>query len=192
MTKNKIIQYLYLSLIGILLNYRLIPFGDYCSKGLGNALNILFFGGIFVISFIIICTINIYRKIKTKQSFDFIPVLIFLIFWSIFYGLVKLDYTKFWKNNILIGTISNGDRPTNGELKLYENETFDATVNYVDFSCTYVGKYEIQNDSLKLLRKDLAEETQNFFATEYIIFKKEKLIKPIDTTFSRIKIIEAK
>jgi hypothetical protein len=192
MTEKKIIQYLYLSLIGILLTYRLIPFGDYCSKGLVNGLSVIFFGGIFIISFIIICTINIYKKIKNKQSFDFIPVLIFLIFWMIFYGLVKLDYTKFWTKDILIGTISNIDRPTNAELKLYENKTFDATVNYVDFSCTYVGNYEIQNDRLKLLRNDLAEETQNFFTTEYIILTKEKLIKPIDTTFSTIKILENK
>lgn len=60
----------------------------------------------------------------------------------------------------------------------------------VHYSCTFQGKYELTNNVLNLKRKDLAQLTEDVFTTEYIIEKKNKLIKPIDKKFGAIEIIE--
>jgi len=55
----------------------MIPIGDYCS-GLLNDLNFIFFSGLLLLAFIIITIIDIFRNKKTKEKFDFIPLIITL------------------------------------------------------------------------------------------------------------------
>lgn len=175
--------------MGITLNYQFIPIGDYCA-GLFNVLMLFFFGGIFLLLIFIINSINLYKKIKYKQKFDFIPTFIFIFFSLTLYGLIKNDHNKFWSKQTLIGRIENEHETTNGILKLYENGTFEVTMRYVDYSCTHIGDYEINNDTINLKRKDLENETKRYFTTKYIILKKEERMKPLNREFKEIEIIK--
>ena len=116
--------------------------------------------------------------------------MIFIFFSLILYSLIKNGHNKFWIKQTLIGRIINEHQPTNGMLKLYKNGTFEVSMYYVDSNCTYVGDYEIQNDTIKLNRKNLESETNNYFTTKYIIIKEEKKMKPLNGKFEEIKLTE--
>lgn len=189
MNKTKVFQYSILIIIGLLINYQFLPIGDYC-VGLFSVLLLLFLGGIFIIAFILISSINLYQKIKYKKKFDFIPIMIFIFFSFTTYCLMENEYNKFWTKEILIGKIENEHEPTNGSLKLYKNGTFEANMHYVDFSCTYTGDYQIQNEILKLERENIEVETDNYFTTEYKIFTIEKKLKPLKKDYKEIEIVE--
>lgn len=189
MNKIKLIQYLLLIFLGIAMNYHFIPIGDYC-RGLLGALYLFFFGSLFLIVFAIIISINLYKKIKNKKKFDIIPMLIFVFFGLMLFGLLKLNYHKFWTQKVLVGVISYQDKPNSGILKLYANSTFDVTLSTADYSCTYVGIYEFRQDTILLLREDLENETDKLFTSRYIISEAEKILKPLDEEFSEIEILE--
>ncbi len=169
--------------------YNLIPFGDYC-RGLLNALHLIFFGGMFLLLFLIICSINVYDKVKNKNKFDLIPVILFLTFAVFLYALLELDYSRFWTTPTLMGSVSLDNSPKSGYLTLYKDGTFEATYNSADFSCTYVGSYKIDHDTLKLERTDLSTETDALFATGYLISTRKKELKPLHTKYRTIAIIE--
>ena len=185
MNKTKALQYLILIIIGILLNYQFLPFGDYC-VGLFSILKFLLIGGIFVVIVSVICLINLNDRIKNKRKFDFIPVIIFFIFSLTTYFLVENDYDKFWTKTILTGKIESEHKPTSGKLKLYENGTFEISIRYVDFTCNYSGNYKIHENSLKLERENLESETENFFTSEYRVYSKERKMKPLKKEFEEI------
>lgn len=189
MNKTKAIQYSILIIIGILLNYQFLPVGDFC-VGLFSVLKLFFLGGIFTITFVIISSINLVNKIKHKQKFDFIPVIIFIFFSLTTYYLIENEYDKFWTKPILSGKIENEHKHTSGSLKLYENGTFEVSMRYVDFSCTYTGNYKIRDNFVKLDRENLENETDDYFTTEYELYKREKKMKPLNKKFEEIVIVE--
>ncbi|TGV00452.1 hypothetical protein [Flavivirga rizhaonensis] len=187
--RKRIFKYGILVLIGGFLLYRFLPIGDYCGGFVALA-NYVLFGGLLILSFLIITIIDLIKLWKKKQKFDFIPLLIVLSIGILFYFQNGLENEKFWTEKTLSGRIEIESTPKSGLLRLYENGTFGATLYSADYSCTFQGKYELTDNVLNLKRKDLAELTEDVFTTAYIIEKKNKSIKPIDNKFGAIEIIE--
>jgi len=189
--KKHLLKYGILSFFGIAMIYQFIPIGDYC-QGLVNGLNFLFFGGLFILTFLIISIRDIVKHFKKKQKFDFIPLFLALLFGVSCHIIMGLENKKFWTKKTLIGTIEIVGSPKSGSLKLFKNGTFGATYHYADFSCTYQGNYKIKNDTLLLNRKDLDELTEGIFTTRYSIDRKNNILKPTAENFNVIKIINTK
>lgn len=83
--------------------------------------------------------------------------------------------------------------PKSGTLELFKNGSFGASYHRADYSCTYQGDYEIIDNRLVLKRTDLTELTDQVFTTEYLINRKDSVLKPMKNGFMEIgisKIIE--
>ncbi|NHN27548.1 hypothetical protein FIA58_017855 [Flavobacterium jejuense] len=185
--KSKSLKYIALIVFGILLIKNYFPFGDYC-KGFIQGLQLILFGGIFVLLFSILTVVNLFQVFKKRAKFDIVPMLIFILFSMSLIFLMELDHKKFWVKSTWKGSIQFEDRPQSGMLFLYKNNTFEATHNYADFSCTYVGDYEIKQDTLLLIRETIITDTDSLFANVYVFnTNKTKLIPILQTEF---KIIE--
>lgn len=167
----------------------MIPIGDYCG-GLLTVLNFLFFGGLLVLAFLIITIVDVIRNKKTKEKFDFIPLVLTLIIGMSYILILEQDESKFWTERTLTGWIEIKSTPKSGLLRLYKNGTFAATLHSADYSCTFQGDYELNNNRLKLSRLDLSEITQKVFTTEYIVNDQSKTLSPTDKSYETIEIIE--
>lgn len=77
-----------------------------------------------------------------------------------------------------------------GTLELYENGSFTASYHRADYSCTFQGDYEINDNNLKLKRAELTELTENLFTTKYIINRNDSILISIDVGFKEIEIIK--
>ena len=185
--RRKLIKYGILIVLGYLILKPIIPIGDYCG-GLLTVLNFLFFGAVLVLSFLVITILDIIRNKKTKQKFDFIPLIITLFIGISFYLIQDQEENKFWTERTLTGWILVESSPKSGELRLYKNGTFSVTLFNADYSCTFQGEYVLNNDKIKLERKELTELTDSVFTTEYIINEKNKTLNPTDKNFGIITI----
>ena len=173
--------------LGYLILKPIIPIGDYCG-GLLTILNFFFFGGLLILAFLIITILDVIRNRKTKSKFDFIPLILTLVIGISFYLIQDQTESKFWTERILSGWIEIESTPRSGELRLYKNGTFSATLYSADNSCTFQGDYQLNNNKLNLERKDLSELTSKVFTTEYIINEKNKTLNPTDKNFGIITI----
>lgn len=182
---KKIIKYSIISLIGIYLISQLLPIGDYCS-GLGNFINTLFIAGVLVLIVFILAIINLIQ-IK-KRRFDFVPLIIAFFFITISYFLTDMYDKKFWTKKSLIGLIQIEGTPKSGTLELFTNGSFGASYHYADYSCTFQGDYEIIDNRLILKRTDLTELTDTVFTTEYLINRKDSILKPMKDGFKKIEV----
>lgn len=169
--------------------YQFIPIGDYC-HGLVNGFIFLFFGAIFILTFLIITIRDIIKHFKKKQKFDFIPLFLALLLGVSCHIIMGMENKKFWTKKILFGNIEMDGTPRSGTLKLYKNGSFGATHHYVDFSCTFQGYYEIKKDTLYLNRKDLGQLTEGLFTTTYSIDRKNNILEPTIKNFNVIKIVK--
>jgi len=185
--KKKLLKYGILSFFGLAMTYQFIPIGDYC-RGLATGLNFIFFAGLLILTFIIITISNLIKVYKKKEKFDFIPLILILCLGIFIYSIIGLENDKFWTKRTLIGIIKVDGSTKRGTLKLYENGSFGATYHNVDYSCTFQGNYEMNKNKLKLKRADINKLTENVFATEYIIDRKDSILKPINTDLKLIKI----
>ncbi len=185
--KKNLLKYGILSFFGIAMIYQFIPIGDYCS-GLLNGLNFLFFGGLLILTFLIITIRDLLKLFKKRQRFDFIPLFLILLFGVVTYSLIGLENEKFWTKRTLVGIIEVYGTPKSGTLKLYKNGSFGATYHKADYSCTFQGNYDMKNDTLCLNRKELNELTEKVFTTEYIIDQKNNILKPTNESFKTIEI----
>jgi hypothetical protein len=184
MKKN--ILYGILIVLGVFLLIQIIPIGDYCG-GLMNFLISIVILVLIMLIVLITSIIEIYRYIKNKTKFDFIPIIISFSILIIFYLIMETESDKFWTSEKLNGiTISTAAK--SGTLKLYNNGSFAAKYNQADFSCTYQGDYRISNDTLYLDRNELESLTENIFTTKYSINKKDSLLQPIKKGFEVINI----
>lgn len=125
---------------------------------------------------------------KGKGKFDYVPLILTLVIGISFYLIQDQNESKFWTERILSGRIEIESTPKSGELRLYKNGTFSTTLYSADYSCTFQGDYELENNKLKLDRKDLSELTSKVFTTEYTLNKKNKTLNPTDKNFGIIKI----
>ncbi len=184
MNKN-LAKYGIISIIGIILIYQFLPIGDYCS-GLLNFLNSLFLIGLLIIILLILTIRNLIRIKKKNGKFDFIPLILVLIFGTVWYLIIDLPDKKFWTEKSLIGFIEMEETPKSGTLELFKNGSFGASYHRADYSCTYQGNYEIIDNRLVLKRTDLTELTDKVFTTEYLINRKDSILKPIKNGFMEI------
>ena len=162
-----------------------LPIGDYCS-GLVNFLNSLFLIGFLILIVLILAIGNLIRIKKEKGKFDFIPLILVLFFGAMWYILVDMTDKKFWTDKSLIGFVEKKGTPKSGTLVLFKNGSFGASYHRADYSCTYQGDYEIIDNRLTLKRTDLTELTDSVFTTEYLIDRKDSILKPIENGFLEI------
>ncbi|KOS05072.1 hypothetical protein AM493_02750 [Flavobacterium akiainvivens] len=174
---KKAATYFFLVLFAALALANLIPIGDY-SSGMANGLLMLLFSALFIVSFLIVIVINIYKKTR----FDWIPVGIFGVFALFFTLTIQSEGGKFWTSVVLEANTDNQHNPHDGRLVLYENHSFTGTEVFTDFSMSYSGNYRINNDTLYLDREDLPEKTGGLLTTKYYIDSKNRLI-PADTLY---------
>ena len=167
----------------------MIPIGDYCG-GLLTVLNFILFGGLLVLAFLTITITDMVRNRKTKENFDFIPLVLTLIIGFSYFLILEQKEPKFWTERTLIGRTEIFSTPRSGQLNLYKNGTFAATLYSADYSCTFQGKYELNDKRLELKRTDLPEVTEKVFTTEYIIDEQTKTLNPTDKNYSIIEIRE--
>jgi hypothetical protein len=165
--------------------FQFLPVGDYCS-GLGNFLSSLFIIGFLILIVFILAIRNLIQIKKKKEKFDFIPLIITLIFGIIWYFLVDMTDKKFWTEESLVGFVEMEGTPNSGTLVLFENGSFGASYHRADYSCTYQGNYEIVDSLLTLKRIDLSELTNKVFTTEYLINRKDSILKPMKDGFKEI------
>ena len=184
---KKIIKYGIVSLIGAILIYQFLPIGDYCS-GLLNFINSLVLFGLLVIVVLILVIQNLLIIKRKKGKFDFIPLVLFLFFGALWYFLVDIPNKKFWAQKTIIGFVAKEGTPDSGTLVLFKNGSFGASHHHADYSCTYQGDYEIIDNRLILKRTDLMELTDSIFTTEYLINRKDGVLKPTENAFLEIRI----
>ena len=184
MNKN-LAKYGIISIIGIILIYQFLPIGDYCS-GLLNFLNSLFLLGLLIIILLILTIRNLIRIKKKNGKFDFIPLILVLVFGAIWYLIIDLPDKKFWTEKSLSGFIEMEGTPKSGTLELFKNGSFGASYHRADYSCTYQGNYEIIDNLLVLKRTDLTELTDKVFTTEYLINRKDSILRPVKNGFMEI------
>ena len=165
--------------------FQFLPVGDYCS-GLGNFLSSLFIIGLLILIVLVLAIRNLIRIKKNKEKFDFIPLIMTLFFGVIWYFLVDMTDKKFWTEKSLIGFIEMEGTPKSGTLELFKNGSFGASYHRADYSCTYQGNYEIIDNRLILKRTDLTELTDKVFTTEYLINRKDSVLKPMKNGFMEI------
>jgi hypothetical protein len=184
---TKTIKYTILILLGLLIFYQFIPIGDYCS-GMANSLLFLALGALFLLAFLIILIFDIIKRVKQKQSFDFIPLVVFIIIVGSNYSLLKTDNKKFWTTEVLVAGLERNGYGRTNRMILYKNNSFAITCYDVEIKCTIQGNYTSKGDTLKLNRKGLAKLTNNAFTAYYIISKRDSTLIPLDTTFKIIKV----
>jgi hypothetical protein len=182
----RVIKYGLLTGLTILTFYQNFPFGDYCS-GLVEALSFVILGGLFLISFVIFLTIDLIKTFKKKQKFDFLPLVILTVFLAGNSLLLDNEKEKFWTDKELVGNVEVGDLRA-AQIVLYSNQTFSVRTSYVDWSCTYSGRYSIQENILRLERDNLEVETNNVFTNKYEILKSDSLLIPLKSGIEKIKI----
>ncbi len=182
----RVIKYGLLTVLTILTFYQNFPFGDYCS-GLVEALSFVLMGGLFLISFVIFLIIDLVKTFKKKRKFDFIPLAILTVFLIGNSLLLDNEKDKFWTDMELVGNVEVGDLRA-AQIVLYSNQTFSVRTSYVDWSCTYSGRYSIQDNILQLERDDLEKETDNVFTNKYEIQKSDSLLIPLKSGIEKVKI----
>ena len=133
---------------------------------------------------------NLIRIAKKKDKFDFIPLLIAIIFGLSWYFLVGQTDKKFWTSKSVVGIVEIEGSPKSGTLELYKNGSFGASYHRADYSCTFQGEYTIDKNRLELKRAELAELTENVFTTEYIINQIDSSLTPVRNGFDKLVIIK--
>ncbi|VXB83473.1 membrane hypothetical protein [Flavobacterium sp. 9AF] len=184
----KQLKYIALCVFGFLFIKHYFPFGDYC-KGLFEGLKFILFGGLFLVLFLILSIQNVIQVVRRKVKIDFKIYLIFIFFIISQLFLEKIGNKKLWTSITWSGSIQMEGKPQNGILSLYKNNTFEATHNYADFSCTFVGDFEMYKDTLYLLRNDIIIETDSLFTNRYVFNTTKTKLIPY---FPKFKIIEKK
>lgn len=184
MKKN--ILYGILIILGVFLIIQIIPIVDYCG-GLMNFLISIVILVLIMLIVLITSIIEIYRYIKIKTKFDFIPIIISFSILVIYYFIMETESDKFWTSEKLYG-VTFSKAAKSGTLKLYDNGSFAAKCNQADFSCTFQGDYRISNDTLYFDRNELETLTENIFTIRYIINTKDSLLQPLKNGFEVINI----
>lgn len=131
---------------------------------------------------------NLIQIKKKNKKFDFIPLILVLIFGTIWYLIIDMPNKKFWTEKALVGFIEIEGTPKSGTLELFKNGSFGASYRQADYRCTYQGEYKIIDNQLILDRAELSQLTDEVFTTEYLINQKDSILKPIKDGFIEIRI----
>jgi hypothetical protein len=135
---------------------------------------------------VVILIIDGRRALNDIAKFDFIPLIFAAVFLCLNLFVFPLKKKKFWKNvKVEAEVIDDGyDAPM---LRLHYDNTFEVQTGMIDWSCFYVGDYSFENDTLKLIRKDLEEVTHDEFTNVYV--RVSDTLIPIDSSFKNIEIL---
>lgn len=178
----KILKYLPLIFIGCIGIYHNISETG-CTNGMDIVFFIIILAPVYFIYLIILLSISIYKTIKKKAKFDFIPIII-----SILCGfLIWLTAQDFMKSKILLTAIIK-DVPSKANLKirleLKPNNTCYIDFGYGEFGCTYSYNYTIKNDSLEI-EKSVIAQSDSILTNRYLIDKKLLKLIPLNNISSK-------
>lgn len=167
--------------------YKFLPIGDF-SSGLFDIFSLCLFALLFVIYLIVISIIDL----RKGKKFDFIPLILSILFIFLMFRIFGSGNPKFWTKKILTAEINEPKIHYGAVLRLYKNNSFATVIFSADYSNTYQGCYEIINNTLTLKRKDLIEITDSIFYNKYKIERNDSLLIPLNSKFSSIQIIDDK
>ncbi len=182
-------KYSLLILLVALSAYVIAPYGDRCS-GLAHVLGWLVLVAVYAIVFLVVSGVDLYQYVKFKRRFDFVPLMITGVGAVITWAFWKLEDKKPWTDEVFRGRVEVGDLRGAG-LTLYANGTFDAFSAYVDWACTYTGRFEWKGDTLALLRDDLPTLTDSVFTINYRLVLSDSTLVPVENGFEPIRISNA-
>lgn len=177
----KTIKYCILIFLGLLTIKRHIHFGDYC-MGMADGLAWILFTFLFLLFIIIYLLIDIYKK-----KFDKYVLIIFTLVVALNVVSLTIFESIFSKKIYLKGIIANSNYHDK-YIELYDNKTFKIEIKEIEWSCYLKGKYEIEKDSLILLKENLNTETDYHFTKKYKIDLKNQILIPSEREFDTIKI----
>ncbi|HUM47822.1 MAG TPA: hypothetical protein PLD84_12905 [Chitinophagales bacterium] len=151
-----------------------IVFGDGC-QGMPDGLFFLFLSLLYILILLIILSNSTIKYFRKEGSFNYFPLLttLILIVLIIFFRYIQED--MFQPSTTLYATTDK-----RSSLTLRKNNTFKIQVRYVESSCFYKGKYQIENDTLLLARGDIQVKTDSMFAGIYLIDDNKNLLYPLD------------
>ncbi|HRF78637.1 MAG TPA: hypothetical protein PL070_00990 [Flavobacteriales bacterium] len=164
--------------------YLIAPFGDRCS-GLAHIIGWILLAGLFTVVLLVEMGVDLYKRVKLKQRFDFVPLIIAFFFATATSLIFKLETWKPWTEEVFRGQVEVGDLRSAG-LTLYANGTFNAYSAFVDYSCNYSGDYSLNGDTLSLFREDLPSVTNNVFSTRYLLRLPDSSFTSLENGFEPI------
>jgi len=156
---------------------------DYCS-GITNVILFYFMTAFFIIVFLVFLIIDLILTLKLKKKFDFVPVLLLIVFVSVNFSLFSATNNNYWKSVSMEGKLE--DRDKIGTLILFTDYTFKAQNIKYEYYCAHQGKYHIENDTLILDYIGIEDKTESYFTTKYLI--SDSILQPVNLNFSRIKL----
>ncbi len=178
MKKNiiKILKYIPLLFLGSIgIYYNLSKTG--CTSGMDIIFYIMILAPAYFIYLIILLSLSIYKTIKKKAKFDFIPIII-----SILCGfLIWLTAQDFMKSKILLTAIIKevpGKANLKIRLELKPKNTCYIDFGYGEHGCTYSYNYTIKNDSLEI-EESVIDQSDSVLTNRYYIDKKQQKLIPI-------------
>ncbi|PIF30129.1 hypothetical protein CLU81_0532 [Flavobacterium sp. 9] len=188
MTKLKKTKYAILIISGILTLYINTPYVDSC-QSMCSVFIFLILIILFGLTIVISISQSIFNLISKKEKFDFIP-LAFLVVFILTNGFLLIGHkNKFWRK-----IRYKGQTETNMEvIELYENNTFEATIQHGCSSCLYVGRYHIEKkltilgDQTIIILDDenIESKTHGTFTNLYLLIPKS-ILQPLNKKEGRI------
>lgn len=178
----KILKYLPLIFIGYIGIYHNMSETG-CMSGMGIVFFIIILTSFYFIYLIILLSISIYKTIKKKAKFDFIPIII-----SILFGfLIWLSAQDFLKSKTLLSArISNVSEVSRLqiELNLKSNSKCYIFFRYGGEGCKYSYNYTIKNDSLEI-EKSVIAQSDSVLTNKYLIDRKQLKLIPLNNISSK-------
>lgn len=165
--------------------YNLFYINDYCF-GVADLLVITGFTIVFVIAFLVVTFYDLYNISIKKLRFNFVPLLIAVVFSvSLFFG-VKYQ-GKFMFKSEEISFKNELGVETNSRIILFTDKTFELKQASKNEVCTQKGTYILKNDTLYLDKK---ENSFNdiVFDSIYSFNKKRKLLSPLNKNLLNYKV----
>lgn len=177
----KILKYLPLIFIGYIGIYHNMSETG-CMSGMRIVFFIIILTSFYFIYLIILLSISIYKTIKKKAKFDFIPIII-----SILFGfLIWLTAQDFLKSKTLLSAIIKevpGKANLKIRLELEPKNTCYIDFGYGEHGCTYSYNYTIKNDSLEIEESVIAQ-SDSILTNRYLIDKKQLKLIPLNNPSS--------
>jgi len=171
---KKLYSSIILLVIGGLIVRSQVIIGDDC-KGMIQALSLIFFCIIYVISLVVILVVQRTRK-RPFNPYPFVTTFVVVI--ATYF---TLNVDKFQSEPKLIAV-------TKAELKskltLRADGTFLIQIREIEWSCFYSGKYDLDRDTLRLSRPDIQSVTEDLFVNRYLVDNDEMRLRPLDNADS--------
>lgn len=137
----------------------------------------------YLITFILNLIFALIRKKWNNEKFNFIPVIVTIVFFMIIPILIYQQYRKMNQPVIFTAVRSTiGEEQRNGVafyLKLYDDDSYSVEFINVEYSVVYSGDYEIENDTL-YLKDHITSETDGIVSEKYLMKEEIGRLIPIE------------